>query len=445
MKNKLYYLRLSILFFVLSYLNTKGQSIVLEEYIQQALQHNGLIKEQKLLIEEKQAGLTLAKKQFSPEINFGTSYSLAVGGRNISFPIGDLLNPINNTLNELTKSNKFGTFQNQKIQFLPNNFYDARIRITQPILRPEIKTNESIHATQIKLQELQFNGVARDLVRDTKKAYYQYIQSGQLISILNQGIITLGEGERVTQSLIKNGVALSSSILRLESERSKLDQQIFSAIQQRENAKEYFNYLLGRTATDSITEEYATTLPDPTTFGSEIKDDEIKSIDQGLAIQQLLIDLEKKYHAPRLGAQLDLGSQNFDFKAGAYALAGIQLDIPLWNNNKSQLKQKEIAANMQAAKEKKDWVLKSYQLQVDQARRQVETSNEQYQSLGPLLTMTSKYYNDLLKKYKEGQATPAELVDASSQITYAQLQQNIAKYQSWINAAELERLLIQKK
>jgi outer membrane protein TolC len=49
-----------------------------------------------------------------------------------------------------------------------------------------------------------------------------------------------------------------------------------------------------------------------------------------------------------------------------------------------------------------------------------------------------------LKKYKEGQSNPAELVDAQSQIINAQLQQNIAKFQSWINAAELERLLDKK-
>jgi outer membrane protein TolC len=77
---------------------------VLDDYIRQALQQNGLIKEQRALIEEKQAGLALAKKQFSPEINLGTSYTLAAGGRSIAFPLGDLFNPISNTLNDLTKS-----------------------------------------------------------------------------------------------------------------------------------------------------------------------------------------------------------------------------------------------------------------------------------------------------------------------------------------------------
>ncbi|MEP7323803.1 MAG: TolC family protein [Saprospiraceae bacterium] len=422
-----------------------AQSTMLDDYIKQALQHNGLIKEQRALLEEKQTGLLLAKKQFSPEVTLGTSYTLAVGGRSIDFPIGDLLNPINNALNDLTHSSKFQTLENQHVQFLPNNFYDVRARIIQPILRPEIKTNQSIKSEQISLQQLESNIVSRDLVRDVKKAYYQYIQSGQLIAILQEGNITLNEGERVTQSLIRNGVALPSTMLRLNTERSKIDNQIFTAQQQRKNAKEYFNYLLGRAAMDSILEMNTEQLPDPGSYGNEIQSDVINSIDKGITIQRLLVDLEKKYHAPRLGAQLDFGSQNFDFKPGAYALAGIQLDIPLWNNKKSSIRQDELQAGIKAAQEKKDWIIKSYELQVAQARRLVESSNTQYQSYGPLLEMSRKYYSELLKKYKEGQVNPSELIDAQSQITNAQLQQNIARYQSWINATELERLLLDKK
>jgi outer membrane protein TolC len=149
---------------------------------------------------------------------------------------------------------------------------------------------------------------------------------------------------------------------------------------------------------DSIMESSAELLPDPDSYGKNIQTDQINSLDKGIAIQRLLADLEKKYHAPRLGAQLDLGSQNFDFKPGAYALAGIQLDIPLWNNKKSVIKQEEIQANIKASQEKKDWIIKSYELQVDQARRQVEISNTQYQSYIPLLDMSRRYYEELLEK-----------------------------------------------
>jgi len=100
-----------LLLCALSVLSGYSQSSVtnpfLEESLKQALEKNGLIKEQNLLIQQQQAGYNLATRQFGPEVTLGTSYSLAAGGRSISFPLGDLLNPVSNALNDLTSSNDF--------------------------------------------------------------------------------------------------------------------------------------------------------------------------------------------------------------------------------------------------------------------------------------------------------------------------------------------------
>jgi outer membrane protein len=92
---------------------------------------------------------------YRPSVNFGTQYTLAYGGRSIALPIGDLFNPVYNTLNQLTGTNNFGSLENVETQFLPNNFYDARIRVQQPIYYPEISLGKSIKLEQIKLQELE--------------------------------------------------------------------------------------------------------------------------------------------------------------------------------------------------------------------------------------------------------------------------------------------------
>ena len=427
--------------------NLPGQVLndPLNEYIRLALEHNGSIKEQQAWVNEKKAGVAVAKKLWSPEISFGGNYTLAAGGRSIGFPIGDLLNPISSELNRITQTSRFPTLENQKIQFLPNNFYDLRARLTQPILRPEIKTNQLLKEEQVHQQEIQTRITGRDLIRDVKKAYYQYIQAGKMIDILKQSLVILDESERISRSMITNGVALPSSILRLQAERSKINTQIFSAQNQQKDAKEYFNYLVGRSAGEDIDLIPLVSLPDPAMYSEEIKTEELHTIDQGLRMQQLALDLQKKYHAPRLGAQLDVGSQNFNFQWGGYVLAGLQLDIPLWNNKKNEAQQSEVIAGMQAISEKKKYVSEGISLLLQQARRQLITAIDQYQSYTPLLDMSKRYYYEILKKFKEGQANPAELIDAQSQITFADLQQNVSLYQAWINAAELERLTLDKQ
>ena len=198
---------------------TQAQSDPLDRYIQQALLHHGLIKEQSALIEEKKVGYALAKKLFSPEINLGTSYTLALGGRNIAFPIGDLLNPVNDALNDLTNSSKFPTLENQTIQFLPNNFYDIRTRITQPIINPEIKIGQTIKREQIALQEMQRDIIERDVIRDVKKAYYQYL-------------LTLQAKTRQTSRSSARGSGLSSSAwtARMRSNRALRNGRLSSPV-----------------------------------------------------------------------------------------------------------------------------------------------------------------------------------------------------------------------
>lgn len=420
--------------------SAQAQQNALDEYIRQALEKHGLIKEQDALINQKKASLYLASRQAGPELTLSTSYTLAAGGRDISFPLGDLLNPVSNALNDLTRTQEFPQYENQNILFLPNNFYDLRTRVTQPIFRPEIKTNRLIKQEQIDLQELEKEMVERNIIRDVKKAYYQYIQSGEMIAILRQALNVLEEGERVTQSMIRNGIALPSAILRIQAEQSKLASQTFAAENQRTNARAYFNYLTGRPESDSIQAISVMVLPDPASFTDTIRTEEINSLEKGLAIQKLAFDLENKFHAPKLGAQVDLGSQNFNFKWGGYLLAGLQLDIPLYDNKKNKYRKEEIQAGMKATSEKKDWAVKSLRLQLQQAKRQMATAIDQYHSYSPVLNMSQRYYWEILRRYKEGQATPAELVEAQAQITSAQLQQNIALYESWIRAAEIESL-----
>ena len=52
---------------------------------------------------------------FLPNVSFGASYSKADGGRTIDLPLGDLLNPVYKSLNQLTGSTKFPNLQNKSV------------------------------------------------------------------------------------------------------------------------------------------------------------------------------------------------------------------------------------------------------------------------------------------------------------------------------------------
>ncbi len=83
------------------------QNNVLDKYIKEGLANNASLKTQSFDLEHSFTALEEAKTLFMPRVNFQMQYTLATGGRNIEFPIGDLLNPVYNSLNKLTQTNNF--------------------------------------------------------------------------------------------------------------------------------------------------------------------------------------------------------------------------------------------------------------------------------------------------------------------------------------------------
>src|ERR1044071_8610296 len=106
----------------------QGQSI-LQAYIDEGLKSNLQLKQEQLNYDKSVEGLNVARSLFLPQVAVNASYTLASGGRKIDFPIGDLLNPVYSTLNQLTDSQQFPQLPNQSIQFLPNNFHDTKLRV----------------------------------------------------------------------------------------------------------------------------------------------------------------------------------------------------------------------------------------------------------------------------------------------------------------------------
>src|SRR5690349_13812800 len=86
----------------------------LEAYVQEGLTNNLVIQQKNISLEQAQTALSIAKSNFLPSVNLLADYTSGKGGRNISLPIGDLLNPVYSSLNQLTQSDGFPQIENVK-------------------------------------------------------------------------------------------------------------------------------------------------------------------------------------------------------------------------------------------------------------------------------------------------------------------------------------------
>src|SRR5215203_3867819 len=138
----------------------------LEDYIFYGLDHNLVLEQKEISLDQAQQSLQIAKSYFLPSINVLADYTSGQGGRSIEFPIGDLLNPVYSSLNQLTQSDQFPQLENVKTNFFPKNFYDAKVRTSLPLINSDLYINKNIQGQKILLKEYEVETYRRQLVME---------------------------------------------------------------------------------------------------------------------------------------------------------------------------------------------------------------------------------------------------------------------------------------
>ncbi|PWV56041.1 TolC family protein [Chitinophaga sp. S165] len=422
-----------------------GQGKVLDDYIQRAFSQNQGLKQQSFQLDKSLYALQEAKSLFYPQVGLTGNYTKAGGGRTIDIPIGDMLNPVYSTLNQLTNSQKFPQLENQSVLLNPDNFYDVHVRTSLPLINTEIWYAQKIRKENITLQQASVNVYKRKLVKDIKTAYYQYYQAGKAVAIYNAALLQVQENIRVNTSFLNNGVTNSTALTRAKAEQQKIAASITEAENKQRNAAAYFNFLLNRDldatiAIDSsifIPEEI---LPPPATTGNTR--DELLQISQQQKIASLFYRQSKSYLVPKLSTFLDLGSQGFNWNVDSksrYYMWGVNLQWDLFAGGQRKYKAQQAAidvSNLQAAYNEAS---NSFQLEQQVAENNYRTAVANFGSAREQLVLSEKYYNDQSKVYKAGQLLYIELLDAQTQLTNAKLQLSVAFAAVQTAIADIER------
>ena len=425
-----------------------GQSEVLNNYVQEGLKNNQTLKQQNFQLQKAIFALSEAKLLFKPNINFNTTLSAARGGRKIEIPIGDLVNPVYTTLNKLTSTNSFPQIQNTSEQLVPRDFYDVRVRTTMPLINAELKYNQAIKQDQITMQQTEIQVYKRELVRDIKLAYINYLKATEVIKVYENTLKTLRESERVNESLIKNGSANPMVLVRTRNEISKIVAEYDNSRGNKKNAAAYFNFLLNKDFTEKIILDSL----DKDELKSELVEghrEELDKIQIAISINRQLLGINQSYKKFKIGASLDIGSQgrfaqiasadkNF-FTPNAFVLLGISFDFPVYSFGRNQLKIKQSEMENASLDAQLQQVRNQLDFQAEIAKNALNSAKEIYESKASQISTAERYYRDMFRRYKEGNLNFIELLDAQTQITTAQLQQSISLYDVWIKWVELER------
>jgi outer membrane protein len=419
----------------------------LDTYIQEGLKNNLVLQQKQIGLDKAMTSLKIANGMFMPTVGLIGNYTSGKGGRSISLPVGDLMNPVYRTLNQLTESNQFPQIQNVEQNFFPHNFYDVKVRTSIPIINTDLVYNKKIQQQQTVLQEFEKEIYTRELIKNIKVAYFNYLGATEAINIFRNAITRANESKRVNESLLANGKGLYAYVLRSESEIENIKSQILDAEKQAENAQLYFNFLLNRNGSEPIltgfdAEQEIQKINESSVDASSMQRGELKQMRGVVAISETVLKMNKLFWAPRVSGFVDVGSQYQDWKFNShsrYYLVGVQLDVPLFAGFTNRNKINRASLDRKSAELNYALMDRQLQMSTQIVRNSIETSFQNHQSALKQLEAAQSYQRLIEKGYKEGVNTFIETIDARNQLTAAQLNVTINQYRLLSAQANYER------
>ena len=426
----------------------QAQTNSLENYIELGLRNNALLQQKNLDVKKAWYALKTAESLFMPTVYFQTAYQSGAGGRSISLPVGDLMNPVYTTLNQLTGSEKFPSIANVDQAFLPTNFYDAKIRTMLPIFNRDLNYNRKIEEQKFELEKLTVASYRQELVKNIKVAYYTYFSALKGIAIYESTLVLAKENVRINEKLLQNGKGLPSYLIRSTSELDHIRSKITESQKAAENAALYFNFLVNRASKDPIdgSVDWSKELDKSTALlvlDPDISNrPELQQVAGYTKLQGIILNLNEKFWLPKLNGFLDLGSQAGDFNFNSksrYYNVGLQVELPLYAGKRNLYKIKQGQLNQQKAQLNLEHTTKQIALSAASVQNNLAAAYQLYQSALKRVESAASYQRLIERGVQEGVNSFLEDIDARSLLTTAQLQANLSLFNVLITAATLER------
>jgi outer membrane protein len=414
----------------------------LDEYVREGLKSNLAVQQKNISLQQAQQSLKIAQSYFIPSVTLLADYTSGDGGRSISFPVGDLLNPVYASLNQMTKSDAFPQIENVKQNFLPKNFYDARIRTSVPLVNTDLYMNRSIQSQQVMVRQYELEAYKRQLVQDIKIAYFNYQSALVAVKIYESAVELVNKNVTINESLLMNGKSLPANYLRSKSEAERVKAELNSARNRVSNAKKYFNFLLNKDLDAKI--DVSTPLENnvaDSTSSASIRE-ELQIIKAVREINRTSLQMSKLSRLPKMNAFLDLGSQAYNFKYNEnsrYYLFGVQFSMPLFQGLRTHQLIRQNTLEVKRAESQVQAMTRQFELSTQLAQNDLQTSTQNYLAAREQVKSAKSYFNLIDKGYQQGVNSLIEFLDARNQLTSSQLQENLKMFEMLAASAKLER------
>lgn len=417
---------------------------IIEDYISAGLASNLALANQAIDVEKSQAALAAARARFYPEIALSARYTRADGGRQINLPLGRLLNPAYQTLNELLLANggaaRFPALADEAIPLQLPREQDTRITLRQPLYAPAIGAGVAAARANLNASDYARQAYQRALRRDITLAYLEWLKAGDGADIIAAGGALLAENLRVSQSLYDNGKSTRDAVLRARAAWLGAQQQQREALNGADQARSYLNFLLNRPLAtplavggDASDSNGSCAAP----AGAEAAPTAAATRPDLLALEQAQLGAAAQLRAaraarkPSLALGVDAGTEgsdygigrNYNFVTGSVALTWTLFDAGARRAAVSQAR----LAGAQLANQHQQLAAR-IDLELQQAADNCNSTVDSLATADARAAAARAAFAIASRRRDAGMASQLEFLDARNELTGAELNRNLTHY-----------------
>jgi outer membrane protein TolC len=425
--------------------------VVVDDYVRDALSSNLALRGQALEIERQLALLDEARSRFLPQLTLEARYTRADGGREIALPVGALLNPAYETLNELLIAQgdppRFGTVTDSSFRLLREREQDTRLSLRQPLYAPSIPAAFRAQEALLGSSEYARQALARRLERDVTVGYLDWLRARGNVEIVAASVELLRENHRVNESLYTNGRVTRDQVLRARAELLAAEQQQRDVENLENRARQYVNFLRNRELEEAL--EPASPAPAPPAVAASATElrqvaltgrPELRELDELNRAARAQVDAARAARRPELGLAVDGGIQGEDYDYGSgynFGTASLQLRWSLFDGGmlRARVDAARVAARQAATR--REELARSIELDVQQALDRLTTAVDSLATAEARAEAARAGFLIASRKRDQGVISQVEFIDARSALTSADLNLNVTRFELLAREAEL--------
>ena len=332
------------------------------------------------------------------------------------------------------------------------NNVNAGISASMPLINAQLWQSMKLSAIDVELAVEQARSSKISMIAKVKQAYYAVLLAQQVNEVYNDVYENAAKNYEHTEQLYNAGKSSEYEYLRAQVNVKNAEPNLYSSMMAIDLAIWQLKAVMGidletKIGVQGNIEQYKDEMMAYNIADNNMNlDNNTTLVQLSLQNQQLerTIKMTKYQYIPTLSASFSYSyiamGDDFKFKWNPYSVAGLSLNIPLFDgfskrNNIKQYKatQDILQLNMEDTERNLRIAFKNYE-------NQIATYMKNYSAAESTLEVAQRSYDIAERMYELGKATLLELNDAQLALVQAQLTMSQAVYNFMVTKASMEEL-----